>query len=198
MKKEFCTAASTKRGMNRKAPAKRVPMLKVRASTEENLRSEHKEAATEGKKKERKRGRWCKRVDPMVEFEKHSSDEEDEEEEDAAPAPKAQKLMGDAIKSGAAPKPKPAPKATAPAPKTAPKRSTRNIPAEEKNKGPVPGVEEEEAKAQVLRKLKPKIPDHNDAHPIAEDMKLRKDACLRVVLLLRHLRRFSLLLSRLL
>ena len=48
----------------------------------------------------------------MAEFEKHSSDE-DEEEEDA-PAPKAQKLMGDAIKSGAAPsKPKSAPKAQA-------------------------------------------------------------------------------------
>ena len=30
-----------------------------------------------------------------------SEEEEEEEEEDAAPAPKAQKLMGDAIKSGA-------------------------------------------------------------------------------------------------
>nr|XP_020178562.1 brain acid soluble protein 1-like [Aegilops tauschii subsp. strangulata] len=58
--------------------------------------------------------------------------EDDEEEEDATPAPKAQKLMGDAINSGAAPsKPKTAPKASAPAPKTAPKRSTRNIPAAE-------------------------------------------------------------------
>ena len=28
---------------------------------------------------------------------------------------------------------------------------------------------------QVLRKLKPKIPDHSDAHPVAENMKLRKD-----------------------
>ena len=36
----------------------------------------------------------------------------DEEEEDAAPAPKAAKLMGDAIRSGAATsKPKEAPKA---------------------------------------------------------------------------------------
>ena len=34
----------------------------------------------------------------------------------------------------------------------------------------------EEAEAQVLRKLKPKIPDHNDSHPVAENMKERKDA----------------------
>ena len=93
---------------------------------------------------------------------------DDEEEEDAAPAPKAQKLMGDAIRSGAAPsKPKTAPKTAGPAPKPKPKRSTRNIPAEEKNKAPVPEAAEEEAEAQVLRKLKPKIPEHNDAHPVA-------------------------------
>ena len=58
----------------------------------------------------------------------------EEEEEVAAPAPKAQKLMGDAIKSGVATsKPKEAPKA-APKPKLAPKRNTRSIPAAEKNK----------------------------------------------------------------
>ena len=118
----------------------------------------------------------------MAEFEKLSSDEEEEEEEDAALAPKSQKLMGDAIKSGAAPsKPKTAPKATAQAQKTSkPKRSTRNIPTEEKKKAPVPEMEEEDAKAQVLRKLKPKIPDHNDSHPVAEDMSIRKDAGLRL------------------
>ena len=45
---------------------------------------------------------------------RRDSDEEDEEEEDAAPAPKDQKLMGNAIRSGAAPsKPKSAPKAAA-------------------------------------------------------------------------------------
>ena len=27
-----------------------------------------------------------------------------------------------------------------------------------------------------MRKLKPQFLDHNDAHPVAEDMKLRKDA----------------------
>ena len=101
---------------------------------------------------------------------------DDEEEEDAAPAPKAQKLMGDAIKSGAAAKPKTTPKAATPVPKTAPKRNTKNIPAEENNKALVPETKEEEAEDQVLRKLKPKIPDHNDAHPVAEDMRIRKDA----------------------
>ena len=39
--------------------------------------------------------------------------------------------------------------------------------------------EEEDEDSLVLRKLKPKIPDHNDAHPVAKDMKLRKDAGLR-------------------
>ena len=86
--------------------------------------------------------------------------------------------MGDAIRSGAASsKPKEAPKAAS-KPKTAPKRNTRNIRAAEKNKAPVPEVvaEEEDDEEHVLRKLKPKIPDHNDVHPVAENMKLRKDA----------------------
>ena len=90
--------------------------------------------------------------------------------------------MGDAIRSRAASsKPKEAPKAAAPKPKSAPKRNTRNIPAGEKNKAPVPETiaEEEDDEEHVLRKLKPKIPDHNDAHPVAENMKLRKDAGLR-------------------
>ena len=57
---------------------------------------------------------------------KPSMMEEEEEEEVAAPAPKAQKLMGEAIKSGAATsKPREAPKAT-PKPKIAPKRNTRS------------------------------------------------------------------------
>ena len=91
--------------------------------------------------------------------------------------------MGDAIRSGAAPsKPKEAPKAAVPKPKSAPKRNIRSILAAEKNKAPVPEAaieEEEDDESHVLRKLKPKIPDHNDAHPVAEDMKLRKDAGLR-------------------
>ena len=107
----------------------------------------------------------------------------DEEEEVAALAPKAQKLMGDTIRSGATPsKPKEAPKAAAPKPKAAPKWNTRNIPVGETNKAPVPEAaleEEEDDESHVLRKLKPKISDHNDDHPVAEDMKLRKDAGLR-------------------
>ena len=38
----------------------------------------------------------------------------------------------------------------------------------------MPEAQEEEQ--QVLRKLKPKIPDHSDDHPVAENMKLIKDA----------------------
>jgi hypothetical protein len=81
--------------------------------------------------------------------------------------------MADAMKSAGAPsksKPKPAP---------VPKRSTRNIPAAEKNKAPVPEVQEDE-EPQVHRKLKPTIPDHDDGHPVAENMKLRKDSGLRL------------------
>ena len=44
----------------------------------------------------------------------------------------------------------------------------------------MPELEEEEAEAQVLRKLKPKIPDHDDSHPVAEDMSIKKDAGLRL------------------
>ena len=104
----------------------------------------------------------------------------EEGEEVAEPAPKAQKLMGDAIKSGVATsKPKEAPKA-APKPKIAPKRNTRSIPAAEKNKAPMPEVAaEEDEEGQIIRKLKPKIPDHNDAHPVAEDMKIRRDSGLK-------------------
>ena len=32
----------------------------------------------------------------------------------------------------------------------------------------------------MLRKLKPKIGDHDDTHPVAKNMKLRKDAGLRL------------------
>src|SRR3954464_2705022 len=156
-------------------------MPKARASTKIPEKPTPKEPVVDVEKKERKRGRWCKKVDPMAEFEQHSSDEE-EEEEDAAPAPKAPKLMGDAIRTGAAAfKPKEAPKAASkakPAPKPKPKRNTRSIPAAEKNKAQVPDIAEEE-EDQVLRKLKPKIPDNNDAHPVAEDMKIRRDSGLR-------------------
>ena len=86
--------------------------------------------------------------------------------------------MGDAIKSGATPSnPKTAPKPVAAqaSKPSAPKRSTRNISAAKKNKAPVPEVQEEE-EHQVLRKLKSKIPDHDDNHPIDKNMKDKKDA----------------------
>ena len=106
---------------------------------------------------------------------------EDEEEEAPQPAPQKQKLMGDAIKAGATSKPKKSAQAkAAPAkPAAKPKRTTRNIPASEKNKGDVPPAESDEEE-QVLLKLRPKLPLHNDAHPQAEDMKARKDRGLRL------------------
>ena len=45
---------------------------------------------------------------------------------------------------------------------------------------PQAAEEEVEDDSVILRKLKPKIPDHNDAHPVAENMKIRKDAGLRL------------------
>ena len=45
---------------------------------------------------------------------------------------------------------------------------------------PEAAMEEEDDESHVLRKLKPKIPDHNDAHPVAENMKVRKDFGLRL------------------
>ena len=136
LKKEYGTAAATKPGMKQKVPAKRIPMSKARASTQVPLGSEPKEAAAEGKKRKERIKKTTARVLGRSSI---MRDSEEEEEEDAAPAPKAQKLMGDAIRAGVVPsKPKTAPKTAAPAPKPKPKRSTRNIPAEEKNKAPVP------------------------------------------------------------
>ena len=39
---------------------------------------------------------------------------------------------------------------------------------------------QEEEEPLVLRKINPKIPYHSDDHPVAENMKLRKDAGLRL------------------
>src|SRR4051812_14587041 len=179
LKKEYGSAAAIKPGMHKKAPAKRVPTSKPRKVVPEEtikftMESEEEEI---GQDKKKKRARTTTaRVVGKPSMRKDSS--EDEEEEVAAPATKAPKLMGDAIKSGAtASKPKEAPKTTSKA-KTAPKRNTRSIPTAEKNKAPVPDTAEEE-EGQVLRKLKPKIPDHNDAHPMAEDMKIRRESGLR-------------------
>ena len=132
VKKEYSTAAATKPGMKQKVPTKRIPMAKARASTQVPLGSKPKEAAAEGKKRKERIKKTTARVLGRSSIMRDS--EEEEEEEFAAPAPKAQKLMGDAIKSGAATsKPKEAPKAAS-KPKSAPKRNTRSIPDAEKNK----------------------------------------------------------------
>ena len=105
--------------MQKKAPAKRIPTSKPRkVATGETMKftiESDEEAAGQDKKKKRVRTTTAKVLGkPSM---RRDSEEEEEEEEDAAPAPKAQKLMGDAIKAGAAPsKPKAAPKAAAPTP----------------------------------------------------------------------------------
>ncbi|XP_020182947.1 uncharacterized protein [Aegilops tauschii subsp. strangulata] len=140
LKKEQVAAAAIKPGMHKKAPAKRIPMSKARASTQETmeftLEPREEEAAGGKKRKERVKKTMARVIGRSSMM--RESDEDEEEEEAAAPPQKSQKLMGDAIKSRAAPsKPKTAPK---PPPQdhasksTAPKRSTRNIPAAEKNK----------------------------------------------------------------
>ena len=97
-------AQGTKPGLKIKRPAGRQPMSKARASTEKPAPKEP--VAAEGKKRKERVKKTVARV-----LGKASIMEEEEEEEVAAPAPKAPKLMGDAIKSGAtASKPKAASK----------------------------------------------------------------------------------------
>nr|XP_020154868.1 nucleolin-like [Aegilops tauschii subsp. strangulata] len=179
LKKEQAATASIKPGMHKKAPSQRKPMSKARASTLETMKSTEEEVAGGKERKERVKKSMARVIaKPSM---MRESDEDDEEEEE--PVPKSQKLMGDAIKSGAAsskPKTSTKPSAQAQAPKsTAPKRSTRNIPAAKKNKALVPEVQEDE-EHQVLKKLKPKILDHDDNHPVAENMKVRNDVGLRL------------------
>ena len=110
----------------KEAPTKRVTTSKPKkVPTGETMKFtiESEDEAAQDKKKKRARTTTAK-VLGKPSMRRDSK----EEEEVAAPAPKAQKLMGDAIKSGAATsKPKEAPKA-APKPKIAPKRNTRSIP----------------------------------------------------------------------
>ena len=49
LKKEYGSAKTTKPGLNRKVPAKRTPMLKVRGSTQVPEKPDPKEPAAEGK-----------------------------------------------------------------------------------------------------------------------------------------------------
>ena len=86
-------------------------MSKARASTAETSKPTE-EAVGEGKKRKERVKKTTARVLGRSSIMRDS--EEEEEEEDAAPAPKAHKLMGDAIKSEASlSKPKSAPNATA-------------------------------------------------------------------------------------
>ena len=62
LKKEYGTASATKPGLKRKVPAKRTPMLKVRASTQEPEKSDPKEAAAEGKKRKERVKKTMARV----------------------------------------------------------------------------------------------------------------------------------------
>ena len=126
----------------KEAPAKRVTTSKPKkVPTGETMKftMESEDEAAQEKKKKRARTTTAQvHGNPLMRR------DSEEEEEVAAPAPKAPKLMGDAIKSGVATsKPKEAPKA-APKAKLAPKRNTRSIPAAEKNKAPVPNVADEE------------------------------------------------------
>ena len=72
-------------------------MSKARASTQETIEFtlEPKEAGDDKKRKERVK----KTTARIIGKPSMMRESEEEEEEDVAPAPKAQKLMGDAIKS---------------------------------------------------------------------------------------------------
>ena len=86
LKKEYGTTTSTKPGLHKKAPAKRVPTLKVRASTVETSKPTG-EAVGEGKKRKKRVKKTNTRV--LGRSSIMRDPEEEEEEEDAAPAPKA-------------------------------------------------------------------------------------------------------------
>ena len=95
-KKELGTAANTKPGMKKKAPARRVPMSKARASTQKTMEFilEPKEAGEGKKRKERVKKTMARVIDRSS----MTRDPDEEEEEQDAPPAKTQKLMGDAIK----------------------------------------------------------------------------------------------------
>lgn len=118
---------------------------------------------------------------PMSMYEDLANASEEKEEEVAANAPpsKKKKLFADAMLSRSAPKTKPSPpksKKSVP-----PKRTTRDIPVAETNKGSASRdiAAEEEEDTSVMRQLRAHLPLHNEAHPVAEDMKKRRDQGLR-------------------
>ena len=112
VKKEYGSVVATKPVVQKKAPARRIPTSKPRkVATGETMKftiESEDEAASQDKKKKRVRTTTAKVLgNPSM-----RRDSDEEEEEVAALAPKAQKRMGDAIRSGAASsKPKEAPKA---------------------------------------------------------------------------------------
>ena len=130
LKKEYASAQNTKPGLNRKVPTKRTPMLKVRGSTQvhEPKEAPAKRVTTSKPKKvptgetmkftiesedeaaQDKKKKIARTTTAQVLGKPSMRRDSEEEEEVAAPAPKAPKLMSDAIRSGAAtPKPKEAP-----------------------------------------------------------------------------------------
>src|SRR4051812_42748936 len=60
--RKLCSRKSTKPGLKVKRPAGRQPMPKARASTKIPKKPAPKEPVAAEGKKERKRGRWCKKV----------------------------------------------------------------------------------------------------------------------------------------
>ena len=102
LKKEYGSAASTKTGVQKKERARRIPTSRPRkVATRETMKYTIKsedEVVGQDKKKKRVRTTTAKVLGNLS----MRRDSEEEEEEVAAPAPKAQKLMGDAIRSGAA------------------------------------------------------------------------------------------------
>ena len=89
IKKEFGSAKDIKPGMKIKRPARRQPMPKARASTQLPENPGPKDPADESKKRKERVKKTIARVVGQPSMM--------EEEELAAPAPKAPKLMGDAI-----------------------------------------------------------------------------------------------------
>jgi hypothetical protein len=127
-------------------------------------------AKVAGKKRERKQTAHVIFKPTFMRRDDATDDEEAEAATNPPPA-KQQKLMASAMKSSTSSKTK---KATT----TRPKRTTRDVSAKEKNKAPVPEADVDDEPV-VLKKLRPKLPDHDDTHPIAEDMKARRDNGLR-------------------
>ena len=128
-----------------------------------------------GEKKSRKKiihvvGRQTSMYEDPAEAE---AEEEEEPAPKAPPKKKKKKLLVDAMTSQAPSKSKPA------APKKSttlkPKRFSRDIPAATKNKTSTFREAEDEERS-VLMKLRPHLPEHNASHPVAEDMKKRKDS----------------------